>query len=163
MINFFLDTGFLILLLFLPGCVSSVVQEENNTNESTLAVNADIVSVSVTGSENAYQFSVAIKSPDTGCERYADWWEIIRPDGSLLYRRILAHSHVSEQPFVRSGGPVTIASDEEVIVRAHMHPDGYGGSIFRGTVSGGFMSAELTADFAGELAEVPPFVEDCAG
>ena len=163
MMKFFADTGFLILLLLVLGCISSVVQEEKEPTETTQGVAADIVSVVVSGSENAYQFTVGIKSPDTGCEQYANWWEVIRPDGSLLYRRILTHSHVSEQPFVRSGGPVAIASGEEVIVRAHMHPDGYGGSIFRGTVSGGFNSADLAADFARELAKEPPFVDGCAG
>ncbi|MCB0054175.1 MAG: hypothetical protein KDE24_32035, partial [Caldilinea sp.] len=67
---------------------------------------ADVFGVTVRGDDGAYQFSVEIASPDTGCNQYADWWEVLDSDGNLLYRRILTHSHVDEQPFIRSGGPV---------------------------------------------------------
>ena len=79
---------------------------------------ANVLSVQVTGNPGAYQFAVEIASPDTGCEQYADWWEVVSQDGQLLYRRILLHSHVDEQPFTRSGGPVEVAADELVYVRA---------------------------------------------
>jgi hypothetical protein len=53
-------------------------------------------------------------------------WEVVDVTGeALLYRRILGHSHVSEQPFVRSGGPVSATSDV-VIVRSHGNVGGYG-------------------------------------
>ena len=63
---------------------------------------------------------------------------VITPDGKLLYRRILAHSHVNEQPFERSGGPIAIAPDETVIVRAHMHPSSYGTQAMQGSPANGF-------------------------
>jgi len=123
---------------------------------------ADVVSVQVSGAENNHQLSVEIRSPDTGCEQYADWWEVITEDGELIYRRILTHSHVSEQPFTRSGGPVLISADTVVIVRAHMHPDGYGGAAFRGSVQGGFEEILLDLDFATELERVDPLPQGCA-
>ena len=123
---------------------------------------ADVTSVQVKGSAGAYQFSVEVSSPDTGCEQYADWWEVLDEQGSLLYRRILAHSHTSEQPFVRSGGPVAIEPGTTVWVRAHMHPGGYGGSAFRGSVEGGFSQAELEADFAAGVADQSPLPDGCA-
>ena len=121
----------------------------------------DVLSVSVNGEQGAYNFSVTISSPDEGCNKYADWWEVISQDGELLYRRILLHSHVNEQPFTRSGGPVSIDSDTMVLVWAHMYPTGYGGLVMKGSVAGGFEPTELSADFASGLAETPPLPEGC--
>lgn len=111
-------------------CTSNITKEEEMTPDPPQSETdlADIVSVTTTGEENGYQFAVGISSPDVNCDQYANWWEIVSQDGNLLYRRILAHSHPTEQPFVRSGGPVEIASDEMVIIRAHMHPGAMGAS-----------------------------------
>ena len=106
---------------------------------STIAPLADVTAVSVTGNAGDYRFSVTVSSPDTGCDQYADWWEVLGESGDLLYRRVLLHSHVGEQPFSRSGGPV--AADQVVWVRAHMNPQGYGGVAFKGTVQDGFAAA----------------------
>jgi hypothetical protein len=116
----------------------------------------------VRGDAGAYQFSVGIESPDTGCDQYADWWEVVSEDGALIYRRVLLHSHVGEQPFVRSGGPAAIEADTVVWVRAHMHPGGYGGAAFRGSVQEGFQETELSADFAADLAGEEPLPDGCA-
>ena len=123
---------------------------------------ADVLSVRVTGNAGGYQFGVEITSPDTGCEQYADWWEVISEDGELLYRRILLHSHVDEQPFVRSGGPVEIQANSIVYIRAHMSTAGYGGQVLRGSVQSGFESVEMEAGFGSELERLPPQPEDCA-
>jgi hypothetical protein len=118
---------------------------------------AHVVAVRAHGEAGSYQFAVTVRSPDRDCDRYANWWEVVRSDGSLAYRRILMHSHAGEQPFTRSGGPVPIGPDETVIVRAHLHPTGYGGAAFRGSVAGGFAPWEPTPeDFAAALAEVEP-------
>jgi hypothetical protein len=79
-----------------------------------------------------------------------------------VYRRILAHSHGEEQPFVRSGGPVTITPETVVVVRAHMHPGGYGGAAFKGSVAGGFAEVEIGADFAEGVEQSPPQPDGCA-
>lgn len=123
---------------------------------------SDVISVQVTGSAGAYQFSVGISSPDTGCDQYADWWEVVSEQGVLIYRRVLLHSHVDEQPFVRSGGSVVIAADTVVWVRAHMNKGGYGGYAFRGSVQDGFTQTELHPGFASELEFESPLPEDCA-
>ena len=122
---------------------------------------ADVIAISATGSETNYLFSVTVSSPDEGCGQYADWWEVLGAEGNLLYRRVLLHSHVSEQPFARSGGPVPIAADQVVWVRAHMHPQGYGGTAFKGTVRDGFQLAALAPDFAAAVADQSPLPEDC--
>lgn len=123
---------------------------------------ADVLSVSVSGESGAYQFAVEISSPDTGCEQYADWWEVISEDGELLYRRILLHSHVGEQPFTRSGGAVDIAADTVVYVRAHMNTVGYGGAVMKGSAQAGFEPVKVEAEFGSELERIPPQPEDCA-
>jgi hypothetical protein len=123
---------------------------------------ADVISVQVSGGQGAYRFSVEVKSPDEGCDRYADWWEVVSQDGELIYRRVLLHSHTDEQPFTRSGGPVEIQEDEVVWVRAHMNTGGYGGQALKGSVASGFENAAPGADFAANLAQQPPLPEDCA-
>lgn len=133
-----------------------------NSVPASRPIVADVVALKVTGEPNAYQFSVGVESPDTGCEQYADWWEVLSEDGRLLYRRVLDHSHVDEQPFVRSGGPVPIDADTIVWVRAHMHPTGYGGKALKGTVQTGFQTAELSIDFAAGVEAEPPQPSGCA-
>lgn len=123
---------------------------------------ADVIAASAGGEANGYQFTVTVASPDTGCDQYADWWEILTEDGELLYRRVLLHSHPGEQPFNRSGGPVPVEADAVIIVRAHMQPGGHGGAALRGTVAGGFAPVELEPGFAAVLASLPPLPESCA-
>lgn len=123
---------------------------------------ADVLSVQVTGSPGAYQFVVEVASPDTGCDQYADWWEVVSEDGQLLYRRILLHSHVNEQPFFRSGGLVDIDADTPVYIRAHLNTSGYGGQVLMGTVQNGFKSAYMEASYGTDLERIPPQPDDCA-
>jgi hypothetical protein len=110
----------------------------------------------------AYQFDVQISSPDTGCDQYADWWEVLSEDGKLLYRHILLHSHVGEQPFVRSGGPIGVDANTVVFVRAHMNNGGYGGAALTGSASSGFETVKLESGFATEVESMPPLPEGCA-
>jgi hypothetical protein len=123
---------------------------------------ADVLSVEVSGDPQDYNFSVQVSSPDTGCQQYADWWEVVSLGGELLYRRILLHSHAGEQPFTRSGGPVPIQADTQVWVRAHMNTGGYGGQTMKGSPQSGFQAAQPSADFAPNLEDQPPLPEDCA-
>lgn len=122
---------------------------------------ANVVSVAITGQSNQYQVSVGISSPDTGCEQYADWWEALSEDGELIYRRVLLHSHVNEQPFTRSGGPVDIEEDTVVYIRAHMNIDGYGGNIMKGSVKSGFILIENPPDFSPDIEKEPPLPSGC--
>ena len=124
---------------------------------------ADVLAVQASGTPETYTFAVTLRSPDTGCEQYADWWEVLTPEGRLIYRRVLAHSHVDEQPFTRSGGPVEVPETEDVVVRAHMNDAGYGGVAFVGSVASGFgADPSITAALAPELADVPPKPTGCA-
>ena len=160
-----------VLLLgasLLWGCAPSLpesspaVDIENNSQESLDTVRADVISTAVTGGPKAYQFAVEVSSPDTGCEQYADWWEILTEQEELVYRRILDHSHVDEQPFVRSGGPVEIDADTVVIIRAHMNSGGYAGNVLKGSVQAGFEAVGAMPDFAKNVERQPPLPASCA-
>ena len=96
---------------------------------ASLAGEADVleVNVSKTGT-NQYRFSVTVLHADTGWEHYADKWEVVGPDGSVLGVRTLLHPHVNEQPFTRGLSSVEIpAGTDRVTVRAHDSVHGYGG------------------------------------
>lgn len=130
--------------------------------EANQRIAADVIAVQVSGAPGAYQFDVTIQSPDTGCAQYADWWEVVSADGKLLYRRVLAHSHVDEQPFTRAGGPVPVQPDTVVWVRAHMSASGYGGTVLKGSAKNGFAKSEPSANFAASLTKQPPLPDGCA-
>ncbi len=123
---------------------------------------ADVTAVTATGSEGDYQFNVTLKSPDTGCNQYANWWEVLDESGKLVYRRILGHSHVDEQPFTRSGGPANVKETDVLIIRAHMHPKGYGSNVLKGSVKDGFSAFKLDCTFAAGVESQAPLPQSCA-
>lgn len=156
------NTRVAIAVLFLPslfGCGSS-----DTSGEPNLVLNntAAITAVSTSGEPGDYMFSVTISSPDTGCEQFADWWEVSTADGTLLYRRILTHSHVDEQPFTRTGGPVAVLADDTIIVRAHMNNLGYGAQVFTGSISQGLDAQSLDIESAIDLSTLEPLPTGCA-
>ena len=146
------------LSIIISGCSSintpKLLAQQNNSI-------AKVTDVEVAGEANNYTFAVTVSSPDTGCDRYADWWEVITPEGELIYRRVLLHTHVDEQPFERTGGTVAISPEREVIVRVHMS-DGYSNLAQQGTVASGFNEVTLPEGFAKDLATIEPLPENCA-
>ena len=149
----------LIFLGFLSILFPVNVQAAELPDDSSTA---QVLKVEARGKPGEYNFAVTISSPDTGCEQYANWWEVISEDGQLLYRRILAHSHVDEQPFTRSGGSIPLQSDQIAIVRVHMHPFGYSNLGQKGTITEGFEATTLDSEFALELAQQEPLPTSCA-
>ena len=128
--------------------------------------------MAVSGTPGDYTFDVSVESADIDCDQYADWWEVLSEDGSLVYRRILTHPHTDENgtsdpdapgnTFTRSGGPVQISADEVVIVRAHMSNEGYNGMVMRGSVAEGFVAApDIGSDFAAEVQTDDPQPGEC--
>lgn len=142
--------------------IAATITEEVVSMPDSTSTHADVLSVRPSGEVNAYQFNVEVASPDTGCDQYADWREDLSEDGQLLYRRVLLHSHVGEQPFTRSGGPISIPSDTVVYVRAHMNTTGYGGQVLRGSVANGFEVVEMEAGFAPGVETQSPLPDGCA-
>jgi hypothetical protein len=59
---------------------------------TAFAGEADVIDVKVrSAGGGAYDFDVTIRSNDTGWEHYADAFEVLAPDGTLLGQRILLH------------------------------------------------------------------------
>jgi len=97
---------------------------------------ADVIKVDIkqTG-ESTYFFKVAVRHADEGWDHYADKWDVVAPDGTVLKTRTLYHPHVDEQPFTRSLSDVKIPeSISEVTVRAHDSVHEYGGETIAVTV-----------------------------
>jgi hypothetical protein len=139
---------------------------------STTAPYAHVTSVSVSGEDGAYSFSVSIESADIDCSQFADFWEVLAEDGALLYRRILEHSHTDENgttdpdapgnTFTREGGPIAIDGARVVVVRAHMSTSGYNGRAMRGSPESGFTEApDIDGTFAPGVEDLPPKPEIC--
>ena len=98
-----------------------------------LAGEADVVKAAVkqTG-ERTYRFDVTVAHADTGWEHYADKWDVVALDSTVLGTRILHHPHVNEQPFTRSLSGVKIPTNiDHVVIRAHDSVHAYGGKTLR--------------------------------
>jgi hypothetical protein len=98
--------------------------------------NADVLNVrAVQAAGGSWTFHVTVFHPDTGWDDYADGWDILLPDGTVIkpdadapFTRLLLHPHENEQPFTRSQSNILIPDDvTEVRVRAHDLVHGYGG------------------------------------
>ena len=94
---------------------------------------ADVVAVSFQNlGGRLYRFDVTLKHNDEGWNHYADKWEIVAPDGTILATRILFHPHADEQPFTRSLPEVKIPKNiTEVTVRAHESVHEFGGEVIK--------------------------------
>ena len=123
---------------------------------------ANVTAVKTSGDEGAYRFAVTLKSTETGCAQYADWWEVLNEKGELLYRRILVHSHPDAQPFTRSGGPVNIKKYDILYVRGHMNRVGYIGDVMKGSVVKGFEAVTDLPTFPQKLEKQSPLPKGCA-
>jgi len=97
---------------------------------------ADVVNVQVSGAGPQYRFAVTVRHADTGWDHYADVWEVVGDDGTLYGRRVLAHPHVEEQPFTRSGTAMVPEGISEVTVRAGDSVHGFQGASMRVTLPG---------------------------
>jgi hypothetical protein len=102
------------------------------------AANADVMFVrAVQTAPETWTFGVTITHPDTGWDDYADGWDVVLPDGTVVkpnpdapFTRLLTHPHETEQPFTRSQSGIVIpAAVTQVTVRAHDLVDGWGGRV----------------------------------
>jgi hypothetical protein len=127
----------LLTLLALSACQPAETPPAATATEgSESAADADVTHVrAVQADDGTWTFHVTVEHPDTGWEDYADGWDVVTPDGTVLkpnpddpFTRLLLHPHENEQPFTRSQGDIEIPEGvTEVRVRAHDIVDGFGG------------------------------------
>ncbi|NIS80958.1 MAG: hypothetical protein GTO14_12280 [Anaerolineales bacterium] len=99
---------------------------------------ANILSVSIEDlGEGQFRFDVTMLHDDDGeAPEFADGWQVEDLDGNLLGRRVLLHSH-GTQEFTRSETITIPSSVTTVIVRGHDMRHGYGGQAMRVDLASG--------------------------
>ena len=92
---------------------------------------ADVVTVeAIKSGDRTYQFNVTVSHSDEGWDHFANKWDVVGPDDTVLGTRTLYHPHVDEQPFTRSLSGVKVpAGISEVTIRAHDSVHEYGGKV----------------------------------
>ena len=118
MIRLYVFAGFVMSAGLVAGATSAA-----------LAGEADVVKVAVTESmPGTFRFDVSVRHGDEGWDHYANAWQVVGPDGSVLGTRVLLHPHDTEQPFTRSLGGVKIADGiKTVVIRARDSVHDFGG------------------------------------
>jgi hypothetical protein len=126
---------FLLLIPIISAC--SVWTTWMTDDAVVNQANANVINVrAVQQATGLWTFHVTVEHPDTGWEDYADGWDVVvmptgdilKPDPTSPFTRLLLHPHESEQPFTRSQSNIQIPEDvTRVTVRAHDLLHGFGG------------------------------------
>jgi len=122
----------MILLLVLAGCDALGLAEEEVVEEPEPEVptagNADVVNVFAREDpDGTWTFHVTVKHQDEGWDDYANGWDLVLDDGTVLkadpgdrFTKVLRHPHVDEQPFTRTQKGLVIPEGVTSLrVRAH--------------------------------------------
>jgi hypothetical protein len=97
---------------------------------AAIAGEATVVGVAATPEGSGWRFDVTVSHADEGWDHYADAWQVLGPEESVLGTRELLHPHVNEQPFTRSLSGVEVPSGiGEVKVRARDSVHGWGPAV----------------------------------
>lgn len=116
----------LTTLRMLPGM--ALIAAISLASTSTFAGEADVVGGSITAlGDGRYRIDATIQHADTGWDHYANRWDVLAPDGSIIGVRELAHPHVNEQPFTRSLTLDIAAGISSVTLQANDSVHGLGG------------------------------------
>ena len=132
LVRLFFDFLFLAALILPAVSLQPSKEDQVEKNEG----NADVLFVkAVETSEGVWTFYVTVSHPDRGWKDYADGWDVVTEDGSVLkpdvnspFTRLLLHPHEDEQPFTWSQSGTKVLKGTSVLtVRAHDIVDGFGG------------------------------------
>ncbi|PCI39293.1 MAG: hypothetical protein COB46_09175 [Rhodospirillaceae bacterium] len=90
---------------------------------------ADVVDAKINKtSSETYRISVSVLHADSGWDHYANSWEVLDQNGTVLGTRVLLHPHENEQPFTRSLSGVKIPKGtSKITIRAHDLVHEFGG------------------------------------
>ncbi|WP_263735034.1 hypothetical protein [Defluviimonas sp. WL0002] len=110
------------LSLVLPIAALSIVL----AGAPVLADTPEVIAAKANRLDHAWSISVTLSHPDTGWDHYANAWQVLAPDDSVLGTRTLTHPHVEEQPFTRSIDHVVIPEGfDHVLIRVRCNLDGW--------------------------------------
>ena len=127
MLKLILWGGLLLASIFFPFLPTSA-----NTKG-----NADVLYVrAVEIDKNVWVFHVTVSHPDTGWKDYANGWDVVLPDNTVIkinpkdaFTRVLLHPHETEQPFTRSQSGIVIPDGvTTVTVEGRDQVSGWGGA-----------------------------------
>jgi len=117
------------LKLLFSSCSLLILLALSISSPSLLAGEADVVDVVIKKvGDGTFRIDTTVRHADTGWDHYADRWDVVAPDGTVLGSRVLAHPHVNEQPFTRSLTLAIPADVTRVTIRANDSVDELGGS-----------------------------------
>ena len=105
---------------------TSALESAAVTSQDTCA---HVIGAEIERTGETFRVSAAVRSHDTGWDKYADAWEVLDESGNVLGTRELLHPHETEQPFTRSLSNVEIPSEvQTVTVRARDSVEGFCGT-----------------------------------
>ncbi len=113
-------------------CLAQALVAVLITAGSCLAAEADVIGVKASkSSDGTWSFDVTVSHADEGWDHYANRWDVVAPDGTVLGTRTLHHPHETEQPFTRSLHGVKVPDGiVSVSIRANDSIHGTGGKEF---------------------------------
>lgn len=113
-------------------CLAQALVAVLITAGAAVAGEADVIGVKAAkSSDGTWSFDVTVRHADEGWDHYANRWDVVAPDGTVLGTRTLHHPHETEQPFTRSLRGVTVPDGiASVSIRANDSVHGTGGKEF---------------------------------
>jgi hypothetical protein len=96
------------------------------------AGDADVIEAAISAAgDSRFRIDATVAHADTGWDHYADRWDVLTEDGTLLGTRTLHHPHETEQPFTRSLTLEIPADVLRVVIRAgdSVHGDAGGQTV----------------------------------
>jgi hypothetical protein len=130
----------------------------------------------------SYQVTVTLQSPDQACDDYADWWEVLSEDGTLVGRHILEGPQGFEKPFESQAVMPVEDPSQVLIIRAHFSSDvdetfisygnlpylddeipssKYPNQAMKGSIQKGFKSVRIPRRFAAKVERQDPQPGPC--
>ena len=100
-------------------------------SSTSWAGEADVVGGAITAlGDGRFRVDATVRHDDTGWDHYANRWDVLAPDGTILGSRVLAHPHENEQPFTRSLTLEIPADVTEITLQANDSVHELGGETF---------------------------------